>query len=264
MTTDMQPSSTSPVDQDLIFDLGFHNGDDSDFYLAKGFRVVAVEANLELVMSGRKRFAAAIESGQLQLLHRAVTDQPGAVTFYVHASNSDWSSCLVDMAESDGSTATRTTVEGITLADLFTGYGVPRYLKVDVEGCDVAVVRQLAARVVKPPFVSFETGRRDYGGIFSFLFAAGYQRFQLINQALHTQRLMPVAPIEGCAVDYRFSKYSSGLFGEDLPADKWLDFDQLLYRYSLYKELKRLDNVELGVGWVDVHARLDAQSNFSE
>jgi hypothetical protein len=28
----------------LIFDLGSHNGQDSDFYLKKGFTVVAVEA----------------------------------------------------------------------------------------------------------------------------------------------------------------------------------------------------------------------------
>jgi hypothetical protein len=29
---------------DLIFDVGFHRGEDTDFYLKKGFRVVAVEA----------------------------------------------------------------------------------------------------------------------------------------------------------------------------------------------------------------------------
>jgi hypothetical protein len=29
----------------LVFDIGCHRGEDSDFYLQKGFRIVAVEAN---------------------------------------------------------------------------------------------------------------------------------------------------------------------------------------------------------------------------
>ena len=33
------------VDRSLIFDVGCNDGQDSDFYLKKGFRVVAVEAN---------------------------------------------------------------------------------------------------------------------------------------------------------------------------------------------------------------------------
>ena len=36
---------------DLIYDVGMHNGADTAFYLAKGFRVVAVEANPELVQA---------------------------------------------------------------------------------------------------------------------------------------------------------------------------------------------------------------------
>jgi FkbM family methyltransferase len=254
---DDPPSMASVVRPNLIFDLGFHNGDDSDYYLAKSFDVVAVEANPSLINLGHERFADAIKAGQLQLLHRAVTEGDGPIPFYVHASNSDWSSCLLDMAQSDGSEATKVIVDGVGLPALFAAYGVPRYLKVDVEGCDVAVARQLAASPIKPPFVSFETGRRDYAGIFSFLVAAGYQRFQLINQALHPTRELPAEQSEGRSIDYQFTRYSSGPFGEDLPQDKWLDADQLLYRYTLYKELKKADNVELGVGWVDVHARLD-------
>ena len=35
----------SGVRKGLIFDIGMNNGNDTDFYLAKGFHVVAVEAN---------------------------------------------------------------------------------------------------------------------------------------------------------------------------------------------------------------------------
>ena len=34
-----------PKHPDLIYDIGQHTGEDTAFYLGKGFRVVAVEAN---------------------------------------------------------------------------------------------------------------------------------------------------------------------------------------------------------------------------
>ena len=42
--------------EDLIYDVGMHDGDDTAYYLDKGFQVVAVEANPVLVQSGRERF----------------------------------------------------------------------------------------------------------------------------------------------------------------------------------------------------------------
>ena len=36
---------------DLIYDVGAHKGENSDFYLRLGFRVVAVEANPMLVVN---------------------------------------------------------------------------------------------------------------------------------------------------------------------------------------------------------------------
>jgi hypothetical protein len=45
---------------DLIYDVGFHVGEDTEFYLKKGYRVLAVEANPELCARGQMRFADAI------------------------------------------------------------------------------------------------------------------------------------------------------------------------------------------------------------
>jgi spermidine synthase len=41
----------------LIYDIGMHDGSDSEFYLRKGYRVVAVEANPKLVEACRERLA---------------------------------------------------------------------------------------------------------------------------------------------------------------------------------------------------------------
>jgi len=48
---------------DLV--LGMHNGDDTAYYLARGYDVVAVEANPALCASAGKRFAPEVAAGRL-------------------------------------------------------------------------------------------------------------------------------------------------------------------------------------------------------
>ena len=59
---------------DLIYDVGAHQGEDTDFYLRKGFRVVAVEADPVLAARLRENFATAIDCGQLVVVEAAVAD----------------------------------------------------------------------------------------------------------------------------------------------------------------------------------------------
>ncbi len=65
------------MQKDLIYDVGFHHGEDTEFYLAKGFKVVAIEAHPGLYRAGLEKFADHIESGRLVLLNLAVAE-----TFY--------------------------------------------------------------------------------------------------------------------------------------------------------------------------------------
>lgn len=243
--------------KDLIFDLGFHNGDDTDFYLAKGFRVVAVEANPAMAAAGSRRFRTAIKNGKLVLLNKAVSDSRKTLTFYVHPGKSHWSSCIKEMAESDGTQAKPVKVSPVNIAELCAEYGVPRYIKVDVEGCDALAAGQIAGLKEKPAFVSFETSKKDYAGIFSYLYAAGYKRYQLVNQANNPARGCPEKTREGKTIKYRFGEHSTGYFGLDLPPAKWLSFQEALSRYLKYRELKAADNQELGLGWLDLHAGLE-------
>lgn len=241
---------------ELIFDLGFFNGDDTDFYLKKGFKVIAVEANPDLVTEGIKRFQEYITTKQLILINKAISENKGKINFYIHLNKPDWSSCNQKQAESDGSQAKIVQIDTISLNDLCQEYGVPLYIKVDVEGCDLDVAKQLYLLKDKPTYISFETSKRDYTGIFSWLYASGYNKFQLINQLNNPNRLKDPnnTSYEGKNIDYQFTKYSSGFFGKDLPQNKWLSFDEALNRYIKYKELKIIDNQELALGWLDIHA----------
>lgn len=47
---------------DLVYDVGMNRGEDTEFYLKKGYRVVGFEADPLLVDQCRKRFAAELSS----------------------------------------------------------------------------------------------------------------------------------------------------------------------------------------------------------
>ena len=56
------------MDPKLVYDVGVHNGNDTAYYLHKGFRVVGVEANPVAAEQIRKRFPSEIACGALRLL----------------------------------------------------------------------------------------------------------------------------------------------------------------------------------------------------
>jgi len=70
------------MNEKLVFDVGMHTGRDTDFYLKKGFSVVAIEASPTLVKHAEHEFSRALASGQLILHPVAISDRSGEVEFY--------------------------------------------------------------------------------------------------------------------------------------------------------------------------------------
>ena len=228
-----------------VFDLGFFNGDDTAYYLHKGYHVVAIEANLRLVQAGKIRFEKEINEGRLVLLHRAFHDvSEEVVSFWMHPTNLDWSTCDINKTKFWNCEPEECEVSTISFSQLRQEFGLPYYVKCDIEGFDYLLIRQISTMSEKPRYLSFELSRFDYFKTFSYLFVAGYCEFQLINQAALVDES-----------DFAFTKYSSGRFAEYLD-DNWLSFDECLTRYMKYKELKAIDNKNLALGWVDIHAKL--------
>ena len=82
----------TPKQSDLIYDVGMHRGEDAEFYLKKGFRVIALEANPELVAMCRKKFAQHLAGDRLRIIEGAVVDirtlRPGQKTIPFHVNKS--------------------------------------------------------------------------------------------------------------------------------------------------------------------------------
>jgi 16S rRNA A1518/A1519 N6-dimethyltransferase RsmA/KsgA/DIM1 with predicted DNA glycosylase/AP lyase activity len=90
----------TPKHNDLIYDVGMHKGEDTEFYLSKGFRVIAFEADPDLVSLCRDRFKRFIDQGQLKIVEGAIvnmdTIEAGQerVRFYKNDEESVWGTVL--------------------------------------------------------------------------------------------------------------------------------------------------------------------------
>ena len=235
----------------LVIDLGMHNAADTEYYLMRGHRVVALEPNPGLVREATARLAKHIKNGSLTIVPAALARASGEASFFLSNANSEWSS-LEDWRAGAQGGASEIKVRTTTLAAIVAEFGDPHYIKCDIEGADGIFCEQLQSLPTKPDFVSVEAISIDW---LALLFAAGYRHFQLINQA-KIRRFQPTISFKtgGEERQWTFGGHSSGPFGEDLE-NAWLPFQETAERWLAFHRLKReapdmvLDN------WFDFHAK---------
>ena len=278
------------MEKKVIFDLGAHKGEDSDFYLRKGFRVVAVDASDELCEKNLQRFKENSDSNEFKMLNYAVTDKDNEiVTFYQNTNNTIWGTIFDSWDARNkrmGSTSTKKNVNTIRLDTLLKSElqsdETVEYIKIDIEGADVIALKSLLNCKQKPRFVSIESEKVFWDKLveeFSVFQQLGFTKFKIIDQTRVSKQKCPNPSREGKYIDYKFEVGSSGLFGDDLPGE-WLSaedamaaYKKIFWRYKYFgddgtynfrkyfknKSVKKL----LGkiqriifphVGWYDTHA----------
>ena len=270
---------------DLIFDVGLHRGEDTEFYLKKGFRVVAFEAAPDLAEACRARFHREIAEQRLVIIEGAIVENPSpgqVVTFYQNPSHSMWGTVCTDWADRNvclGSDSDTISVPAVDFVAALKTYGIPYYLKVDIEGMDRVCLKALEQFECKPDFLSIESEKREFDALLAeidLLDALGYTGFKAVQQEQIGRQHEPKPAREKQRVGHHFSEGASGLFGRDLPG-RWVCANSVKQRYrrifmeyrlfgdfgmfshfwlgrALRKILKTLLNRPLP-GWYDTHAR---------
>jgi FkbM family methyltransferase len=225
----------------VIFDFGMNNGDDVEYYLFKGTRVVGVEANRDLCAQVESRFRAQIERGDLIILNVALsreeTGEP--LSFFVHKTNHTLSQ-LPRPGDEVLHQFEEVKVRCRTPASIVREFGEPLYVKIDVEHFDLAVLGNLFAAGIFPPEISAESHSAD---IFACLLSNGYTSFNLVDGRSvaklygDTTISTPEGPRQ-----FHFRQDSAGPFGEDIRTP-WQDADTFFYTLA-----------SAGLGWKDIHA----------
>ena len=208
--------------QGLIMDLGVSEGNDTAYYLSKGFRVIAVEADPTQFNALRDRFTSEISSGALQLLNFAASDAFGStVEIFVHHVHQGVSGVAKRPELTDD--YVRHAVTTIDWRTLCAQAGIPRYLKIDIEGNEVPFLRGLLKVGGLPEFVSVECHQLQP---VEMLHEAGYCRFRRVDQnPVGGFQLAPLQ-LEGLPISSPNFSHGSGPFGLDLFSDgAWTGFD---------------------------------------
>ncbi|HUZ13424.1 MAG TPA: FkbM family methyltransferase [Caulobacteraceae bacterium] len=265
-------------DEGLIYDFGMDLCQDTDFYLKKGFRVIAVDANPAVCEAASTRYASEIASRRLVVVNAAISEGTQPLVFYVCKTLSAWSTAspvLRDDKVKLGAVFEEIEVPSVRSGDLIERYGTPHFAKIDIEGFDLICLKGLLPAPVKPTFLSTEVDFYKLDEQLACLVELGYRKYALVGQTSAPRQKPPRPAREGADVDYTFAHHASGLFGRELPAEwsSWRGvrtqcrsiigeyrWSGILRRLEALKSLRPLADrmraryFPLALDWYDIHA----------
>ena len=278
------------VRPDLIYDVGLFDGGDTEYYLFRGFNVVAVDANPLMIEKAKVRFSKDIRAGRLTLLNVGISSTPGSEEFWI-SDHPEWSSFDQSIASRVGVASRSVLVPTVPFSALLAEHGVPHYLKIDIEGNDRLCVDALNGAVL-PKYISVEAecagnyalSDEDAMAMLESLRDVGYRRFKLVKQLSWTS-IRSSAPARMClnivtsaaqgrlkvlglsklaykftdsarmseALGFEFSQGGSGPWGEDIPGD-WMTFEKVSDIYIKKRQAYFSRKQSVYSFWYDWHA----------
>ncbi|HLG41219.1 MAG TPA: hypothetical protein VI461_16175, partial [Chitinophagaceae bacterium] len=192
----------------------------------------------------------------------------GVLPFYVNRYSSEWSSFDRKIGTRNNTEFEVINVNCVRTRNLFNEYGVPFYMKVDIEGYDYLALNDIADTGTKPQYVSCEANDVSWLDI---LYSKGYRKFKLINQANNFKPFNLNREKNRYYVFYRKMKHaikhklrniikakfpggSSGPFGENTKG-QWKSYEEIRRVFFEYHQgdLKTPLN---HISWLDFHAKL--------
>lgn len=197
-----------------------------------------------------------------------IADKETTLPFYRNHRLSVWSSFDKVQGTRNNTPYDVIDVHCTTTRALFEEYGVPYYLKVDIEGYDYYCLNDLPTQAPQPNFVSCEANDIEY---LTTLKNKGYSKFKIINQADHFKPLdlskehnwiFGKYLFVSTGIWMRLDKFipSTYLHGSSGPfAEKsfgaWKDYDQAYKEFSSLINNKNYRKYNT-TSWFDFHAKI--------
>lgn len=154
----------------LIFDIGANQGYKTQMFLNLGARVVAVDPDTTNQEILREKFLRnRLKRMPLVIVGKAVSEKNSKTRMWIDSPGSalnTLSGKWADTLRSDGKRFGHSVdfgnsreVETVTVEDLFAAHGLPYFLKIDVEGHELSVLRGMRQPV---PYLSFEVNLPEF------------------------------------------------------------------------------------------------------
>jgi len=168
----------------MCFDIGANIGEKIDLFRSMGARVVAFEPQKECAFYLKKKFRY---DDQVTIVEKAISSQEGICEMFCCEANQlstlslDWMKALQDSQRfGKVSWDKKTLVSTTTLELMIKEHGNPDFLKIDVEGNEYEVLKNLTSRV---PYICFEyafpESRKSLELCLKHLDGLGYSEYNL-------------------------------------------------------------------------------------
>jgi FkbM family methyltransferase len=145
---------------DLVFDVGANQGEYAEIFANEGARVIAIEPNTAF----ETRLRALAKSSAIQPVFAAIGEEVGEAVLNVCSTpgfstlvdrKADWIESSPDYKDVRWTHELKVSVTTLDL--LAKDFGEPEFVKIDVEGFEINVLRGMSFR---PRYLSFEFGAR--------------------------------------------------------------------------------------------------------
>ena len=190
------------LDSNLVFDVGLNVGQDTAFYLSQGYRVLAIEADPVLAEKVSNSFRREIQEGRLEILNVGIADKEGFADFWICEEKPEFNSFQRKIAARDSYSHHSIQIPVLHFVSIIERYGIPHYLKIDIEGNDMLCLDGLGPSTL-PKYLSVESecpldeegaGVEDGLRTLQKLDSLGYRRFKLIDQYTFCSLSLPAPP----------------------------------------------------------------------
>jgi len=246
----------------LIFDIGMYDCSDTEYYLSEGYKVIAVDANPNLIEKAKERFNKMVSSGQLVLVNRAIfNNSEEEITLNISGDDLGSSSIYKENILQKNPLGSY-TVRSITIVELVEKYGQPYYIKIDIEGADRFCILPLDNNN-RPKYISFEAGD-DVEELIFHLKKIGYSKFKAINQCnfyeLNNQESLIFRAKRKIIylLGYKepiYMKRNGRFFrlGHSSGPAPWISDGEWQDADTLFKKWKFVTSKNMLNGWYDIH-----------
>ena len=160
----------------IIYDLGASRGENLPYYLMKSELVIAVEANKESCDFIKKKFHSEINEKKL-IIENCIISETNAISDNFYLNENYLLSQYPLPSEDRLNKFEKIILEKKDIANLFSTYGVPYYVKIDLEEYDDIILKRIFDLKIKPNYISAEAINDDVINL--FLTNDNYNSFKL-------------------------------------------------------------------------------------
>ena len=100
----------------------------------------------------------------MTVVNKAIAEHSGAIDFYINEQSSVWGTADKDwmLRNQQLGKESHASLSALRNGYILNEYGVPYYMKVDIEGLDYVCISSLVGKLDKPKYVSVETHAWSY------------------------------------------------------------------------------------------------------